>query len=189
MNQASAPNTVNSAAKKGVVLAILIAAVGICLAFILLKPGTRGAKIITEGDGAPEFALTAVDGRTIKLSDLRGKVVMVHFWATWCPPCVDEIPTLDKLYRAMFGKEFELLAVSVDESGAAGVVPFLQRNRLVLPVLLDQDHGVAKRYGTFKFPETYILDRNGIVRFKIIGARNWADPGLVQELQRLVAAP
>jgi peroxiredoxin len=188
MNETSASPRISSAAKKGVIAAIAVAAITIVLAIVLLRPAAKSTKIIGEGDRAPDFTLQAVDGRTVTLSSLRGKIVMVHFWATWCPPCVDEIPTLDRLYRDMFGKDFELLAVSVDENGATGIVPFVQRNRLVLPVLLDPDHAVAKRYGTFKFPETYILDRNGTVKYKIIGARNWAEPNLLQGLQALVAA-
>jgi peroxiredoxin len=140
-----------------------------------------------EGDRAPEFRLTTLDGRTIDLSAFRGKVVMVHFWATWCPPCVEEMPTLERLYRTMLGQDFELLAVSVDENGAQSVRPFMQRNRLSLPVLLDQRHAVADQYGTFKFPETYLVDREGVIRKKIIGAADWTRPeaaGLVAELMK-----
>jgi peroxiredoxin len=186
MNRQSGAYTVSPAAKKAVVFLILAAAVILFFALVFTKSASKGMKIITEGDSAPEFSLSSVDGRTVTLSELRGKVVMVHFWATWCPPCVEEMPTLDRLYRDMVGKDFELLAVSVDETGASGIVPFLQRNKLSLPVLLDSDHAVAKRYGTFKFPETYILDRNGIVKYKIIGARDWAAPDAVQGLRELI---
>ena len=187
MNRQSAAQTVSPAAKKAVMFVILAAAVILFFALIFTKAAPKGTKIITEGDRAPEFSLTSVDGRTVRLSDLRGKIVMVHFWATWCPPCVEEIPTLDRLFRDLVGKDFELLAISVDENGASGIVPFLQRNKLSLPVLLDPDHAVSKSYGTFKFPETYILDRNGIVKHKIIGARDWADPAALQGLRDLIA--
>jgi peroxiredoxin len=182
----SGAHTVSPAAKKTVVFVILAAAIVLFLAVVFTKAPSK-RKIITEGDRAPEFSLSSVAGSTVKLSDLRGKVVMVHFWATWCPPCVEEMPTLDKLYRDLYGKDFELVAISVDESGAAGIVPFLKRNKLSLPVLLDADHAVAKLYGTFKFPETYILDRNGIVKYKIIGARDWSQPDAVQGLRELIA--
>jgi peroxiredoxin len=188
MDRQSAAQTVSPGAKKAVVLAILAAAIVLFFALVFMKAGSNRTKIITEGDRAPEFSLSSVDGRTMRLSGLRGKVVMVHFWATWCPPCVEEMPTLDRLYRELAGKDFELLAVSVDESGASGIVPFLQRNRLSLPVFLDPDHAVAKSYGTFKFPETYILDRNGIVRYKVIGARDWNEPAVLQGLRELIAA-
>jgi len=173
--------------KKGtvVVLITVLAALGL-LFFFGQQRGGRHA-VMQEGDRAPEFRLPALDGRTVSLSDLRGKVVMVHFWATWCPPCVEEMPTLERLYRAMFGQEFVLLAVSVDEGGSQAVGDFLKKNRLSLPVLLNPDRSVAAQYGTLKFPETYLVDRDGIVRKKIIGAADWTRPeaiGLVAEMMK-----
>jgi len=103
-------------------------------------------------------------------------VVLVHFWATWCPPCVEEIPTLDVLNRALFDKDFVILAVSVDEGGAGAVSGFMKQNKLALPVLLDPSRSIAGLYGTLKFPETYLVDRQGIVREKTIGPRNWSIP-------------
>lgn len=136
--------------------------------------------IVASGDRAPEFRLQAMDGRLVSLSDFQGKVVMLHFWATWCPPCVEELPTLDKLSRAVVDKDFQLLAVSVDEGGAAAVTAFLERKGLNIPALLDPEREVAGRYGTFKFPETYIIDRQGMVRAKVIGPRDWSDPANVK---------
>jgi peroxiredoxin len=167
-----------------VIIAVLVTA-GL-LFFAGRQRGGRHA-VMQEGDQAPDFRLTALDGRTVSLSALRGKVVMVHFWATWCPPCVEEMPTLERLYRAMFGQEFELLAVSVDEGGAPAVGAFLKKNRLTLPVLLNPDRSVAALYGTLKFPETYLVDREGFVRKKIIGAADWTRPeaiGLIAELMK-----
>ncbi len=174
MNQQSGTGTLSTTAKKGIVLAILILALaGLAILFLFAKEGAQGVKIIGTGDRAPEFRLTALDGRQVSLSDYRGKVVMVHFWATWCPPCVEEIPTLERLYRGLLGKDFAILAVSVDEGGAEAVTSFMQRNRLSLPVLLDPRRSVSRLYGTFKFPETYLLDRDGVVRYKVIGPSDW----------------
>ena len=189
MSQRPAEGTMGKAAKKVVVLAMLGAAVGILLVFLVLaKGGSKASKIVAEGDRAPEFTLPALDGRKVGLADFRGKVVMVHFWATWCPPCVEEIPTLDRLLRTMAGTDFIMLPVSVDEGGAESVRSFLERNRLTLPVLLDPGHETANRYGTFKFPETYVLDRSGMVKYKVIGPRNWDDPVTIQALRDLAAA-
>ncbi len=162
---------------------ILIAAAGLFLLFLFSKGTPRGPKIISEGDRAPDFTLSSLDGKQVSLSNFSGKVVMLHFWATWCPPCVEEIPTIDKLYRGLSGKNIEILAVNVDDEGAATVGPFMQKNKLVLPVLLDTSHSVAKLYGTFKFPETYIIDRNGRVQYKVIGPRDWADPTTLKALE------
>jgi peroxiredoxin len=186
MSQQSGAVSVSSRAKKGVILIILLVAVGSLILFLLSKGGSKGVKIIGVGDQAPNFTLTSLDGKQVTLSDLRGKVVMVHFWATWCPPCVEEMPTLQTLNQRFLGKDFELLAVSVDEDGAAGVGSFMQRNRLNVPVLLDPAHATAASYGTFKFPETYILDRSGIVKYKIIGSRDWSDPAAIKALQDML---
>jgi peroxiredoxin len=179
---------VSPAAKKGVVLFILIVAAVLLLLLLLVPRGPRGPRIIGEGDRAPEFRLTSLDGRQVSLSDFKGKVVMVHFWATWCPPCVEEMPTIEKLYRNFQGKDFEILAVSVDEGGPDAIRSFLKQNRLTLPVLLDPGAPVSKTYGTFKFPETYIVDRNGIVKYKAIGPRDWSDPATIKALQDLIEA-
>jgi peroxiredoxin len=162
---------------KKTVLGILVL-VFVLAALVLLfsqRSGQR-SRLPQTGDPAPEFQLTTLDGRNVSLSGLRGKVVMVHFWATWCPPCVEELPTLDLLARSIAGSGFEVLAISVDEGGPDAVREFMTKNKLSLPVLLDQDKAVAGRYGTFKFPETYIVDRQGIIRNKIIGAVDWGRP-------------
>jgi len=171
--------------KKALIIVIAVLAVVGAL-FLFGQNGGQRVRIVQEGDRAPEFQLPSLDGRTVNLSSYRGKVVMVHFWATWCPPCVEEIPTLERLYRAYFGKDIEILAVSVDEGGAGAVGQFMQKNRLALPVLLNTDQSVARAYGTFKFPETYLVDREGIVRRKIIGAADWMSPAAQLVIQAML---
>ena len=174
--------------KKIAFLSVFVVLIALFIVGSLVKDRKGGNGTITSGDRAPEFRLRASDERFVALSDLRGKVVMVHFWATWCPPCVEEMPTLDKLYRSLMGKDFEMLAISVDEGGAEAVVPFLRKNGLNVPVLLDPDRAIAGLYGTYKFPETYIVDRQGVVRYKAIGPRNWTDPSNIQLLRDIIAA-
>ena len=173
--------------KKIVFLVVLVVLIVIFIAgwFVMDRP--TGNKAITSGDRAPEFRLKTLEGGTVSLADLRGKVVMVHFWATWCPPCVEEIPTLDRLYRSLAGKDFLMLAVSEDESGEA-VVSFIQQNKLNLPILMDTGSDVARLYGTYKLPETYIVDRQGVVRYKAIGPRDWTDPLNMQVLRNIIEA-
>jgi cytochrome c biogenesis protein CcmG/thiol:disulfide interchange protein DsbE len=174
--------------KKVAFLAVLIVLIALFIGGVLVMDRTAGNKIISSGDIAPTFRLQKMDDGFVSLSDLRGKVVMVHFWATWCPPCVEEIPTLDKLYHSFIGKDFEILAVSVDEGGAEVVAPFIQRNGLNIPVLLDPGHEVSSLYGTYKFPETYIVDRQGVVRYKAIGPLDWTDPSNIQILRNIIDA-
>jgi peroxiredoxin len=181
-------DTVKKNSKKQILfLSFLVLLVVLFVVGYVVKNRSVENKIITNGDRAPEFRLPAPDGRFFSLSDFRGKVVMVHFWATWCPPCVEELPILARLYPQLSGNDFEMLAVSVDEGGADAVTSFMRQNNLKVPVLLDSHRSVAGLYGTYKFPETYIVDRRGVVRYKVIGPRNWLDPETVQILKNIIA--
>jgi peroxiredoxin len=148
---------------------------------------TRNAeyKIIGVGDRAPEVRLQSVDGKTVSLADYRGKVVLVHFWATWCPPCVEEIPTLERFYQQVLGADIEVLGVSVDDS-ADVLKAFLDKNKVHFPVLRDPGGKTARSYGTLKFPETYIVGRDGMVRHKIIGPMDWSVPANVEAVRSLL---
>jgi peroxiredoxin len=140
---------------------------------------TRNAeyKVIGVGDRAPEVRLQSVDGKTVNLADYRGKVVLIHFWATWCPPCVEEIPTLERFYQQVLDADIEVLAVSVDDSADAEGVPGIEQ--VHFPVLHDIGRRTAGSYGTLKFPETYIVGRDGMVRHKVIGPMDWSVPANV----------
>ncbi len=105
------------------------------------------------------------------LATLRGKVVLVNFWATWCPPCLEEMPSLEKFARAY---DVEVLAVSVDD-GWEPVEKFLGKNT-PFRVALDRGAKVSQIYGTTKFPESYLVDRDGKLRLKFVGPRDWTDP-------------
>ncbi|HEX9022099.1 MAG TPA: TlpA disulfide reductase family protein [Nitrospirota bacterium] len=180
-----------SGSKKQVIfLAVLVLIVALVAAGYILTANSpvKSNKIIESGDRAPEFRLPGRDGRMVSLSDFRGKVVLVHFWATWCPSCVEELPILDKLYREPSLKNLVLLAVSVDEDGADSVAPFMLRNKLSMPVLFDPGGAIAKFYGTYKLPETYIVDQQGVVRYKAIGPKDWTDPRNIKILQDMLGA-
>ena len=174
------PEKVGVTGKEIAFLVIVLVLVSVLVVFFLAREKERerspSIKIITEGDRAPAFRLPTPEGRFVNLSDYRGKVVMVHFWATWCPPCVDEMPELEALHRQLNGKDFELLAISVDEGGPGIVTAFMKKHGLSYPVLLDPARSISGLYGTFKFPETYIVDRNGVVAYKAIGSREWTMP-------------
>ncbi len=181
-------DTIAKTGKKQIIfLALLILVALVMIAGYVAKNRIVQNAIIMNGDRAPDFRLQALDGRFFSLSDFRGKVVMVHFWATWCPPCVEEIPLLARLYPYFSHNDFEMLAVSVDEGGESAVRTFMQQRNLQLPVLLNPDQTVAHLYGTYKYPETYIVDRHGVVRYKVIGPHNWIDPNTVQILRSIIA--
>lgn len=125
------------------------------------------------GFPAPDFVLRDLGGQSHRLSNLRGKVVFLNVWATWCPPCRMEMPSMERLYRRLRGRDFAMLAVSEDEAGHAAVRPFVEEMGLTFPVLLDQDGVVPQRYGVTGYPETFIIDRDGKVIQHTIGPEDW----------------
>ncbi|HUJ28341.1 MAG TPA: TlpA disulfide reductase family protein [Myxococcales bacterium] len=139
----------------------------------------RGAVEADElsGDPAVLFKLPARGGGDLDLSSMKGKLVLVNFWATWCPPCRDEMPSLTRLAQQFDPQTFEVLAVSVDD-GWAPVDKFLAQPQTPFRVVLDEGAKVSRTYGTTKFPESYLVDRDGKLRLKFIGPRNWVDPNM-----------
>lgn len=135
---------------------------------------------------APDFSLPDLDGRMISLSSFKGKVVIVNIWATWCPPCVAETPSLDKLYKTFKDEGLELLAVSVDEGGKRVVEKFMKKKNLSFPVLLDPDSRVAGLYRTTGVPESFIIKKDGTLDNKIEGAIDWTSPKRIEYFQKLL---
>jgi peroxiredoxin len=142
--------------------------------------------VVKPGEPAPNFQLRDMNGRTVSLSELRGKVVLLNFWATWCGPCRVEMPAMERLYRAYDRKDFEILAVSTDAQGVAVTRPFQEENKLTFPILHDSDFRVGLSYGARTLPMTFMVDRQGIVRQHIFGARDWEAPEAHQLIEMLM---
>lgn len=121
---------------------------------------------------APDFNVKRMDGVEVQLSDYRGKVVFLNFWATWCKPCREEMPSMEVLYNNFKDKEFVILAVSIDKWPSA-ITSFAEELRLTFPLFHDQWGKVDRRYKLTGVPETYIIDQNGMLAEKIIGPRDW----------------
>jgi len=172
------------ARRRGLKIALVTAAIGLVLAggLTLLTARSRGPKL------APDFAVSDLQGRTVRLSALRGRVVLLNLWTTWCPPCIDEMPSIDRLHRSLDGEDFTLLAVSEDEEGRHAVEPFAERMKLGFPIFLDPEHQVGDRYGVWGYPETFVIDRNGYVVERVIGPRDWSSPQSIAALRTLLAA-
>ncbi len=141
--------------------------------------GSRPPRI---GSPAPDFTVASPE-RTVSLHDLRGKVVVLNFWATWCPPCVEEMPSLVALQGKMKDR-ITVLAVSVDVDDAA-YRRFVKAHNVDVLTVRDDKQKSNALYGTFKFPETYVIDKNGVMRRKFIGAVNWNEPEIAQYLNNL----
>jgi len=137
---------------------------------------------------APDFAVPDLSGQAVRLSALRGKVVVLNLWTTWCPPCREEMPSMERLYQQLRNRDFQLLAVSQDEDGRRVVEPFVKDMKLSFPVLIDPEHQVGDRYGVWGYPETFIIDRTGHVAERVIGPRDWASAESVSALESLLSA-
>jgi len=157
-----------------------IAAMACLLALSACYSGTRPPRI---GNNAPDF--TVQDAQTkVTLSQFRGQVVVLNFWATWCAPCVEEVPSLVEMQRRLKDKGVTVLAVSVDVDDSA-YRQFVKQHNVNLLTVRDPDQKSNALYGTTKFPETYIIDRNGVMRRKFIGAVDWTDPEITTFLSKL----
>ena len=149
-------------------------------AFSACYSGSRPAHI---GSAAPDFTIQDSD-RSLKLSDFRGQIVVLNFWATWCPPCVEEMPSLVEMQGRMKAKGVTVVAISVDvDQGAYN--QFLKDHNINLLTVRDASKKSSTLYGTFMFPETYIIDRNGVMRRKFIGAVDWTAPDITDFLSKL----
>jgi peroxiredoxin len=151
----------------------------------------ESAEIVPIGVGlpAPNFTFPGLDGKNVNLSDYRGKVVLVNIWATWCPSCVNEMPSMEKLYQKLKGEDFEILAVSIDSLGAQVVEPFMEKYKLTFPALIDSQGTIRLTYRTTGVPESFIVDKDGKLAKKIIGAIDWTSPGILRYLNVLIQKP
>lgn len=132
---------------------------------------------------APAFRLMDLEGTAHSLAAYQGKVVLLNFWATWCGPCKVEMPAMEALYQAFRSQGMEILAVSVDQQGAAVTRPFKESMGLSFPILHDSDYQVGLTYGARTLPMTYVIDRKGIIRQRVFGARDWNS----QEARKLMS--
>ena len=139
------------------------------------------------GAPAPDLELESLDGGPIALADQRGRVVFVNFWATWCPPCRDEAPSLERLYAKLGDRGFEVLAVSIDAAGdRAAVDEFRIEFELSFPILLDPEQRAHTAFGVTGVPETYLIGPEGRLLERFIGPQDWEDPRYARAVQRLL---
>jgi len=145
-----------------------------------LRPWTKGA--------TPPLALRDLSGADVDLRKLEGRVVVVNFWATWCEPCIAEMPSLQRLRERLRGKPLEVLAVNYAESPEK-VKALLRKSRIELPVLLDPSKEAADAWNAKGLPMTFVVDRAGKVRYWIFGERDWNGGDILAAIEKLVAEP
>lgn len=144
-----------------------------------------GLKPWTGANPAPPIELKTLDGQPFTLEQMRGKVVLVNFWATWCEPCVEEMPSMQKLRARLAGKPFEVIAVNHQE-GEPRIRGFLKKVPLDFPIVRDTDGAVTRGWQARIFPSSYLVDAEGKIRYVLAGATDWAAPDAVKTVESLL---
>ena len=164
-------------------LAVLVAILG-TTGYLAFRPTVPRPLAI--GDRAPDFSVPTLSASPLKLADYPQQVLVVNFWATWCPPCVDEAPSFERFAERVGREGVVVLGVSVDEDAGA-LKDFIDKYHVTYPVGRDPARALAARFGTVQFPETYILDRNGRLAEKVVGAIDWDDPRILTFVRSLAS--
>jgi len=139
---------------------------------------------VAEGQQAPDFTLPDLLGVQQHLP--RGKVVLLNFWATWCPPCRKEMPSMIELHKQLEDKGLAIVAASVDKDRSK-LDSFVREYNIPFEVLHDADGAISRQYGVFRYPETFLIDRQGVIRFHLIGAVEWTDKTVLKAINTLLA--
>jgi peroxiredoxin len=172
----------------GTIIAVIIIIVVVVVAFVMF--GKKGMyEPIVAGKAAPAFELPDLEGNMVSLSRYKGKVIFLNFWATWCKPCEEEMPSMQYLYNTLKGKNFEMVAVSIDSKGGSTVQEFVEQYGISFPVLHDRKGKIKELYKTTGVPETFIIDQNGVVAEKVWGPRDWSAPYATKVIHDLLNSP
>jgi cytochrome c biogenesis protein CcmG, thiol:disulfide interchange protein DsbE len=159
----------------------------LALAFGLVWMQSYKYEPLLVGMAAPDFNLPDIEGKTVRLSDYRGKVVFLNFWATWCKPCKEEMPSMEILWENFKSEDFVMLAISMDRVTTKKDIPsFIESMKLTFPILTDSWGQTDKRYKLMGVPETYIIDQDGVLREKVIGPRDWTEKASIATIVQLV---
>jgi peroxiredoxin len=135
---------------------------------------------------APDFSLKDLNGRKVEIRQYKGKIIFLNFWATWCGPCKEEMPSLEVLHRQFTGENFVLLTISVDYEGLKPVQGFVDKSHYTFPVLLDPNGETLDLFEVKGIPTTFIIDRNGMMIGRAIGPRDWKSPEVLSLINLLV---
>jgi cytochrome c biogenesis protein CcmG/thiol:disulfide interchange protein DsbE len=170
--------------KDGVRLAAVVALLA-AAAFGFVRLQQRKGYALKIGEPAPVFKLPALDGAATDLATLKGHVVLVNLWASWCPPCLEEMPSLERLHRLLQKDGVVVLGVSVDTDEKA-IRDVLKKQPLSFPILRDAEGKTSDAYHATGYPETYLLDKDGVLRFTFIGPVDWDSADVVARVRRLL---
>jgi len=170
-------------------IAFAVAAAAVAAVWLKsLQPPASPSGSLAFLSAAPSLPISDRSGKRIDLSKEKGKLVLIHFWATWCPPCVEEVPALSRFWERYQGRDdIVLYAVSVDKDWKT-IDQFNAKNPKRLPLYIDPGAATAKRFGTTQYPETYIVNRSGRVIEHVPGAVSWDDPEIRKRIEQLLAS-
>jgi peroxiredoxin len=168
-----------------IVFAVAAAAVGAVWIRSLVPPESPTGSLAFLS-AAPALRVQDRSGKTVDLTKEKGRLLIVHFWATWCPPCVEEIPALSKFWETYKGRsDISLYAISVDKDWKT-IDAFSAKNPNRLPLYRDAGEATAKRFGTAQYPETYVVNRSGRVIYRVQGAIDWNDPEVRRRIEQMI---
>ncbi|WP_299090718.1 TlpA disulfide reductase family protein [uncultured Metabacillus sp.] len=158
--------------KKILAISILVFLVGYAIYYAINPSNVKVG--VTEGNAAPDFELTTLDGEKVSLSSLQGKKVILNFWATWCPPCRSEMPDMEKIHNE-FNEDVVIAAVNLtsSEKNVETVESFVKELNLSFPVLLDKKGEINKQFEVLSYPTSYIIDEKGVITSKFVGAMTY----------------
>ena len=163
---------------------LVVAAVAVAFGYVRLQENKGYG--LKAGNVAPPFTLPQKGGGSLSLASFRGRVVVVNFWATWCPPCVAEMPSLERLHRALSRDGLVVLGVSADEDEAA-LAQFVQKAGLTFPILRDPGGAIASgSYRTTGYPETFVIDGQGVIKETYVGPAEWDTPEALDHFRLLL---
>ncbi len=164
---------------------LLIILISIVLSCLVIQC-QRNQKVAKVGDPIPDVTLIDTQGNKLRLSELKESVVFVNFWASWCPPCIEEIPSIESLFRNLSGKpKFKMITILYRDD-VDRIIKSAREQGYTLPIYRDPDGFAAIQFGITGVPETFIIDKNGILRDKVIGPYTWDSPPVIDTLLKLI---
>jgi cytochrome c biogenesis protein CcmG, thiol:disulfide interchange protein DsbE len=176
----------DTAARPILTTRVLQAAIVIlAVALAIVVAGTLETRIVNAGDKAPDFSIVTEQGKTVTPKDFGGKLLVLNFWATWCPPCIEELPSLNEFSRQFAPQGVVVLAVSIDRNEKV-YRQFLESNPVSFATARDPETDISSSYGTFQVPESYLIDRSGKVLYKVISNQNWMDPEFLARVKQML---
>jgi cytochrome c biogenesis protein CcmG, thiol:disulfide interchange protein DsbE len=155
------------------------------IGLVWIVAGTLEVRIVNAGDTAPNFSIVTERGKTVTRSDFGGKLLVLNFWASWCPPCITELPSLNQFATEYAGQGVVVLGISIDKNEHL-YKNFLAQRQVAFDTARDPEANISASYGTFQIPETYLIDRNGKVLEKVISNMDWMDPQFLARVKGML---